>query len=62
MCLAGILAWLTYRGLLKPYDEIDLGQHWLREWLGPWWHQAIPEPMLTSHQLGFYGIMWQIFQ
>ena len=23
------------------YGDIDLGQHWLRQWLVAWWHQAI---------------------
>ena len=26
---------------MMPYGDIDLGQHWLRWWLGVWWHQAI---------------------
>ena len=26
---------------LWPYDDIGLGQHWLRQWLVAWWHQAI---------------------
>ena len=32
---------LTHCGLVTPYDDIDLGQHWLRLWLGAWRHQAI---------------------
>ena len=26
---------------VTPHDDIDLGQHWLRQWLISWRHQAI---------------------
>ena len=26
---------------MTPYGDRDLGQHWLRQWLVAWWHQAI---------------------
>ena len=32
---------LTHCGLVMPYDNIDLDQHWFREWLVAWQHQAI---------------------
>ena len=32
---------LTHCGLVTPYDDRDLGQHWFRKWLVAWWHQAI---------------------
>ena len=32
---------LTYWGLVTPFGDIDLGQHWLREWLVTWRHQDI---------------------
>ena len=32
---------LTHWGLVTPYGSRDLGQHWLRQWLGAWRHQAI---------------------
>ena len=32
---------LTHCGLMTPYGDRDLGQHWLRQWLVAWWHQAI---------------------
>ena len=32
---------LTHCGLVTPYGDINLGQHWLRQWLVAWWHQAI---------------------
>ena len=32
---------LTLCGLVTPYRDRDLGQHWLRQWLVTWRHQAI---------------------
>ena len=32
---------LTHWGLVTPYDDIDMGQHWLQQWLAAWRHQAI---------------------
>ena len=32
---------LTHCGLVTPYDNRDLGQHWFRQWLVAWRHQAI---------------------
>ena len=32
---------LTHFGLVTPYDDINLVQHWLRSWLAAWRHQAI---------------------
>ena len=32
---------LSHCGLVMPYGDIDLGQHWLRYWLAVWRHQAI---------------------
>ena len=32
---------LTHCGLVTPYGDKDLGQHWLRKWLVAWQHQAI---------------------
>ena len=32
---------LTHCGLVTPYGNINLGQHWLRYWLVAWRHQAI---------------------
>ena len=32
---------LTHWGLVTPYGDRDLGQHWLRKWLVAWRHQAI---------------------
>ena len=32
---------LTQWGLVMSFGDIDLGQHWLRQWLVTWRHQAI---------------------
>ena len=32
---------LTFCGLVTPFGDIYLRQHWLRLWLVAWWHQAI---------------------
>ena len=32
---------LTYYGLVMPYNDIELGQYWFRQWLGAIRHQAI---------------------
>ena len=31
----------THCGLVIPFGDKDLVQHWLRWWLFAWWHQAI---------------------
>ena len=31
----------THCGLMMPYADIDLGQHWLRWWLFAWRHRVI---------------------
>ena len=32
---------LTHCGLVTPYGDRYLGQHWLKYWLVAWWHQII---------------------
>ena len=32
---------LTHCGLMMPYGDTDLGQHWFVWWHVAWWHQAI---------------------
>ena len=32
---------LTHCGLMTPYGDRDLGQHWLRQWPVAWRHHAI---------------------
>ena len=40
---------LTHCGLVTPYSDIDLGQHWLRYGLLPEGTKPLPEPILTYH-------------
>ena len=48
---------LTHSGQVTPYDNIELGQHWLRQWLVAWRGNGLvpddtkplPESMLTYH-------------
>ena len=35
---------LTHYGLMTPYGDMDLCQHWFRQWLVAWLHQAITWP------------------
>ena len=35
------MVWLIYCQQMVPYDPEELCQHWLRELLASWWHQAI---------------------
>ena len=37
----GSLNVLTHWGLVTPYGDMDLGQHWLKLWLVAWRRQAI---------------------
>ena len=41
---------LTHRGLVTTYGDIDLGQHWLRQWPVADGTKPLPDPMLTNHQ------------
>ena len=43
---------LIHCGLVTPYDDKDLGQHWLSSGNGllPGGTKPLPEPMLTYHQ------------
>ena len=36
-----MVAQLTHWGLVTPYGDRDMDQHWLRQWLVAWQHQAI---------------------
>ena len=36
-----LLKFKFHWGLMMPYGDRDLGQHWLRQWLVAWRHQAI---------------------
>ena len=36
-----VFAKLTHSSLVMPYGNIDLGQHWLRQWPVTWWSKTI---------------------
>ena len=36
-----ILSTSAHCGLVTPYGDIDLGQHWFRYWLVAWWHRTV---------------------
>ena len=53
----GCILWiLTHCGLVTPFGDIDLGQHWLRQWLGAWRHQAITWTNVALSSVRFSGI------
>ena len=66
ICVVSNRIAVIHCGQVMPYSNIDRGQHWLRQWLVAWWHQAItwtnfafmlpwithPMPMLP------FSIMW----
>ena len=52
---------LTHWGLVMPYGDIDLGQHWLRWWLLAWRHQSITWTILTYHKYGPVTLIWGQF-
>ena len=39
-----------------PYGNIDLGQHWLRQWFVAWWQQAIAWANADLSSKRFRGI------
>ena len=39
-------------GLVTPYGDIDLGQHWFRQWLVAWRTKPLSEPVLNLHYWG----------
>ena len=47
---------LTHCGLVTPGGDIDLGQHWLRQWLVAWRHQAITWTNVDLSSLRSCGI------
>ena len=49
----------TYCGLVMPYGDLVLGQHWLSQWLVFWKPQA--SAVLTNHQWGLVAFTWRRF-
>ena len=47
---------LTHCGLVKPYGDINLCQHWLKQWLVAWQHQAITWTNVDLSSLRTSGI------
>ena len=47
---------LTHWGLVTPFGNIDLGQHWLRQWLVAWRDQAITWTNVDLSSVGSSGI------
>ena len=61
------LSELTHCGLVTPYGDRDLGQHWLRLWLVAWRHQAITWtnvdlPSVRSIGIHLSAILQEILQ
>ena len=62
-CLILLLSqWQVYRtsqltncGLVTPYGDIDLDQHWLGKWRVAWWHQAITWTSVDLSPVCFIG-------
>ena len=52
---------LTPRDLVTPYGDIDLGQHWLMQWLVAWRHQAIAWTNADLHQTCSVAFIWEQF-
>ena len=47
---------LTHYGLVMPYGDIYVSQHWFREWLVAWWHQTINSTNADLSWIVFCGI------
>ena len=41
---------------MMPYGDMELGQHWLRKWLGAWRHQAITWTNVDLSSVKSHGI------
>ena len=48
------------------HGDIDLGEHWLRQWLAAWWHQTITWTnfslaiFVAIHHTVFHSISWLV--
>ena len=43
---------LTHCGMAKPYGKMNMGRHWLRQWLVAWRHQVITWTNVDFHMWG----------
>ena len=48
---------LSHCGLVTPYGDMELGRHWLRQWLVAWRHQAITWTNVDSSLVRSHGIL-----
>ena len=51
--------YLSHHGLVTPYGDIDLSQHWFRLCLDAWRHQAITWTKVDLSSKVFRGILPQ---
>ena len=51
---------LTSKGIVTPYDDIDLGPHRLRSWFLA--DGTKPEPMATSYLWASVAFTWEQFR
>ena len=56
------IAKLTHCGLMTPYGDMDLGQHWLGKWLFAWRHQVITWTRVDLSSVMFRGVHLRAFQ
>ena len=56
ICFSWWNCWLTKCGLVMPYDDKALGQHWFRWWLLAWRHQDITWTNVDLSTVKFYDI------
>ena len=50
-----------HQHLLLVMASGDLGQHWLKSWLGAWWHQTITYPTADFSLVRFCSIHMRAF-
>ena len=53
--------YLSNSGLATPYGHIDLGQHWLRWWLGAQQHKATTWTNVDAHSWDSSASTWEQF-
>ena len=53
---SNLRTYLTHCGQMTLFGDIDLGQHWLRQWLSTWRHQAITWTKANFSLVRCYGI------
>ena len=51
----------THWPLETPYGIMELGQHWFRQWLVAWWHQAITWTNVDWSSEGSHDVDLRVF-